>query len=432
MNVNYYIQRGKVNRKGQTPVMLDLNWRGYRLQLSSGVMAAPENFVPDWPLDKQPRNARVLHTSEPNSLALNWTLDTLRLDLQKQYLAWDVEYGRQRDITPALVREKVSELLGRHVARAAMAATPKRGKTIWDYHEEWLQLYRHKYAENYLRKFHGVKQWLDQYSPHLELRDLNETWVQQYVNWMLETPSLRTGELPRNGTIGKHLGFFRAMLRFARLPYEWLQNEFTENTPGVDLFYSEVLAIRNGQYLTPELQQTADTYVLLTQLGLRYGDWLRLSASDLETVLVDGRSRLVFYEFRQGKTAAPVTVAFSDMATEIWQQYGGNLPKVANQTLNERLKYVGRAAGLTRLVSFTIARGKDYITEQKPLWQLLTAHTARHTAGSLLLEGSGGKELSQHTLGHGDKRSTNLYARPKQLQQIQETLAAWQNLTNKP
>ena len=93
---------------------------------------------------------------------------------------------------------------------------------------------------------------------------------------------------------------------------------------------------------------------------------------------------------------------------------------------------MGRAAGLNRLVSFTIARGKDYITEQKPLWQLLTAHTARHTAGSLLLEGSGGKELSQHTLGHGDKRSTNLYSRPKQLQQIKDTLAAWQALTSKP
>lgn len=218
---------------------------------------------------------------------------------------------------------------------------PKADTSIWAYHAKWKALYAHRHSESYLRKFDGIKTWLERYCPDLRMEQLDKEWVQVYIACMLNTPSLRTGKVPRTGTIGKHLGFFKAMLKFTRLPHDWLVNNYTENTPGTDLRYEEVLAVYQHEYLFDELRATADQYVLLTQLGMRYGDWLRFTEKHVQSFLLNGSPRLICLDFRQGKTKEPVMVAFSDLAEEIWHRYLGQFEKVANQTFNERLKFVG-------------------------------------------------------------------------------------------
>jgi integrase len=425
MNISYYIQAGKVNKKGATTVMLDLTWRGYRLQFSSGVMVRPENFIPNWPAARQPKNAKLLHTAEENALTKNWQLATLKLDLEKEYAVWEVEAKRQKDITPDQVRELVKKLTGRDVARAATVPSKPKPKeeNIWYWYERWKHLYRNDFADSHLRRFLSCKKWLDRYHPELVLSELNEEWVQGYHNWLLENSQLR------NGTIRIHLMFFRTMLRFARLPYEWLQVPTAENTPGVDLTYQEVLQLHQGQYPTAIMQHIVDAYVFLTQVGLRYGDYLALEA--VVPVQTDKGEVLVILDLRQGKTRDAVTIPLTPLATKLWKKYKGQMPKYSNQEFNREIKLAARIARLTRKVLVTTAHGKEYRSQERPLYEIISAHTARHTCASLLLEASGGKELSQLTLGQSSRQSTNIYARHKQLSQIQQTLDAWDNLKKK-
>lgn len=422
MNATYFIQRTKISRKGTCIIHLDLAWRGYRLQLSSGLRCAPENFTPD------ARNKKLVHSREDNSLALNWKLQQLRLDVELGYLGLEREHQRVRDITPAMVRELVSALLGRQVLPEALKPSQepgsRAGQDIWEVFGRWRHLNRLKFSEGHLRHFLPAKKWLAIYAPHLTVEELDEEWVQSYVNWLLEHSTLR------NGAIRTHLKFFRAMLKFSRLPYEWLVNTYHEHTPGVDLTYQEVQQLYAAEYFLPELRETADVYTFLCMVGLRWSDYLTL---DTVTPVPTAQGEvLVILDKQQQKTRQAVTVPLNAIATEIWRKYDGRMPKVTNQEYNRRLKLMARVAKLDRLVDITTVRGIVYSTVRRPLYEVISAHTSRHSFASQLLEGSGNNlALVSEVIGHDDIKTTTIYARKKQLQSIADTLQAWDNLKNK-
>ena len=413
MNASYFIQRTKVNTKGTAVIYLDLCWRGYRLQLSTGARCRPENFTPE---GKKP-----VHTREDNSLALNWKLQQLKLDVELGYLALEREHQRVRDLTPAMVREMFSALLGKQVVPEALKASARTGQDIWQLFERWRQLNRLKFSEGHLRHFLPAKKWLSIYAPHLTVQELDEEWVTSYVTWLLENSTLR------NGAIRTHLKFFRAMLKFARLPHEWLVNPYHEHTPGVDLTYQEVQQVYTAEYFLPELRETADVYTFLCMVGLRWSDYLTLDS--VTPVQTDQGEVLVILDKRQQKTRQAVTIPLNAVATEIWQKYHGQLPRVTNQEYNRRLKLMARIAKLYRVVDITTVRGNVYTTTARPLYEVISAHTSRHSFATQLLEGSGNNlALVSDVIGHGEIKTTQIYARRKQLQSITDTLKAWENL----
>ena len=417
MNISYYIQKtGKVNTKGTTSVMLDFAWRGYRLQLSSGVLVEPANFVNT--------KKTLIHTRQDDSLALNWKLQKLKTDLLAGYHDLEMKNGLVLDITRVMVKEMFLRVTGKKDRRAAAPLLAKSaGTDIWVTHTRWQDLNRHKHSPGHLRRFLPVKKWLDQYAPSLTLEQLSEEWVQEYTNWLLENSSLR------NGGMRAHFIFFRLMLKQARMPYEWLVQPFSEYTPGVDLTYSEVMQLSRADYPSLTLRETADMYIFLTQVGLRFSDYLALDK--VVPVQTPTGEVLVILDHRQQKTKQPVTIPLTDLARQIWEKYAGKLPKPTNQTFNWRIKQAAAVAGLTRMIDQTTVRGKEYNTVQRPLYEIISAHTARHTCASLLLEGSGGKAISQLTLGQQDRKSTDIYSRPKMQQEIDEFNAAWTNVSSK-
>lgn len=415
MNTRYFIQPGKVNKKGQSIVMLDLRWRGLRLKLSTGVQVEPRHFI-DTP-------KQLLANGQENYLALNWKLKQLALDIERDYLLLEGQTKRVKEITVAMVDEMARKLLG--TTKSVKASPPtKAGTNLWEIHTRWQELNRLNFSPGHLRHFEPALGWLAQYAPGLTLEELNEEWIQTYINWLIEHTTLR------NGGMRGHIKLFKTMLKFGRLPHDWLVNPFTEHTPGIDLTFEEMMRVYNKEYFLPELRETADVYVFLCQVGLRWSDYLKLEK--VETIQHPTLGRvLVILDQQQQKTKQPVTVALTPLAASIWTKYGGVMPKCTNQEFNRRLKQMGRIAELTRVIEHVTVRGKVYTTTSRPIWQILSAHTARHTCACLLLEGSGGTRLSQLSLGQANKVSTEIYARPKQLDQIAESLKAWSDVSKK-
>lgn len=262
-----------------------------------------------------------------------------------------------------------------------------QSKSARDHHTEWLVRYSHKFSSRYLRRFDEVWPWLDLYAPELQLTALNGVWMQKYANWLLQTENPYTGEMPHDGTVGRHMEFFRTMLKFARLPHDWLKGVPVAEMPVVALSYPEMLAIYDAVYPTDELRQTADQFLLLSQLGMHYTDWLRLCKEHVEVMIFNDKAQFVLFRHQQAKSSAQLNVGLPHISEIIWKQYGGHFEKVPKQQFNARLKVVGFVAGLSREVTLPMEASQDGPIASRPLWQLLTARTARHTCASLLIEG---------------------------------------------
>ena len=63
----------------------------------------------------------------------------------------------------------------------------------------------------------------------------------------------------------------------------------------------------------------------------------------------------------------------------ILQRYGGKLPKVFDQDLNERIKVVGRLLGWNESAGIAEAHGLMEVASKKKFYECIKTHTARRT-----------------------------------------------------
>ena len=424
VNVSFRIQKGRVNKHGESLVMVRVTWQGERVSVSTGQLITPDAFKLHWP---QTRQSNALQT-EAVDTELNAHFTRLKAGIEHRFHALERVVGQAKAITPDMVRVLVKDATGASVPAVDGRLAPK---TIWHYHAEWQVENSLRLSQRALHRFDNLWQWLDEYAPGLELTALDERWLRDYANWVVQNLNPFTDKAAHDGTVGSHLRFFGAMLAFARMPHAWLQNVTVSTVPVVTLSPAELIAIRNTVYrrtrfhLAEELRQTADQYVLLSLLGIRYRDWLRLSEEDVTVVTVLGKPQLLLKKAGQSPNRTSFVAVLPDLAAEIWLQYSGRFATVPKEEFNERLRYIGLAAQLTRVVSFDATYNDYIINTIRPISYLLTARTARHTAAALLLAGDGNTGVGRFLPPLKSTSSKNQYAQAKDLQKIADSLEAW-------
>ena len=85
-------------------------------------------------------------------------------------------------------------------------------------------------------------------------------------------------------------------------------------------------------------------------------------------------------------------------------------------------------AGLNRSVLKVNRKGGQREEVRGPLWQFITCHVARHTFGTLLLDGGADLAAAQDWLGHASIQNTRRYAKSREAQRHVTTLTAFGNL----
>lgn len=430
VNVSFGIQKGRVNKHGESLVMVRVTWQGERVSVSTGKLVTPDAFKLHWPQTRQSDATE----NEAFNTALNAHFTRLKAGIEESFQILVRIYGRAKTITSDMVRALVKDVMGVSVPAVDDSPVPKN---IWHYYAKWQEQNSLKLSRRALHRFDNLWQWLDEYAPGLELTALDEEWLRDYASWVVQNLNPFTDEVAHDGTIGSHVRFFGAMLEIARMPHAWLKKVVVPAVPVVTLSPAELAAVRNTVYsdtdfhLDEELRQTADQYVLLSLLGIRYRDWLHLSKKDMTVVTMQGEPRLLLKKSGQGPNRASFVAVLPDMAAEIWQQYRGKFKKVPKEEFNERLRYIGLAAQLTREVSFGVTDNDEAPQLIRPLWYLLTARTARHTAAALLLAGDGNIGVSRFLSPLKPMSSENQYAQAKDLQKIANSLKAWDLLKHR-
>lgn len=165
-----------------------------------------------------------------------------------------------------------------------------------------------------------------------------------------------------------------------------------EETENIYLAPSELEKIYTCKLTSERLIRVQDLFLIGAFTGLRFSDFTSITADNMK----DG-----ILHIEQQKTGKPVSIPLHPIVVEIWNKYGGELPKaISNQKFNEYLKEVCKTAGITSIEQKGITKGGVRRKQNYEKWQLVSSHTARRSfATNLYLSGFPTLSIMQIT-GH--------------------------------
>lgn len=127
---------------------------------------------------------------------------------------------------------------------------------------------------------------------------------------------------------------------------------------------------------------------------------------------------VTFLNVRQHKTGTKVAIPVSSHLKEIMEKYDYQLPHLADQTINEKIKIVGKKAGIEDMVEIVTTKGGTPKREKFHKYELIMTHTARRTGATLMyLAGMDIYDIMKIT-GHTSPAVLKKYIRADELEVV--------------
>ena len=133
-------------------------------------------------------------------------------------------------------------------------------------------------------------------------------------------------------------------------------------------------ALRRDLY-RQKLEEARDIFIMGCLTGQRVSDYKRINVTMIERIVGDDN----FIHLVQEKTGKDVYVPYSPLMKKILLKYGGNLPKIYDQHLNERIKVVGLLLGWIEDAGIYEHRGIFKTSSGKRFCDAIVTHTARRS-----------------------------------------------------
>ena len=236
---------------------------------------------------------------------------------------------------------------------------------------------------------------LKRFRPCVQFADLTYEFVADFELYLRQA-----GYHPN--TVAKHLKHLKQQINqavrrgyleadghpFRDYPIKTAAYSHTYLTPD-ELRLMERLASR---VQSPELGHTLDAFLFCCYAGLRYSDFVHLSAANL--LRVEDASWLSYHSVKTGAhVRLPLSLLFDGKALAILEKYAGRLEDFFrlknNSNVNKHLRVLGSQAGVSKRVTF---------------------HTARHTNATLLIYKGVNITTVPKLLGHKNVKTTQVYA----------------------
>lgn len=127
---------------------------------------------------------------------------------------------------------------------------------------------------------------------------------------------------------------------------------------------------------TPKLLNEAkDIFTVGCLTGQRVSDYKRINEGMYRTLSDDND----YIYLQQDKTGKWIYIPLDLRVRAILTKYGGRLPRIHDQDLNERIKVIGRLLGWRENAGITERHGMMEVPTQKAFYDCLMTHTARRT-----------------------------------------------------
>lgn len=128
--------------------------------------------------------------------------------------------------------------------------------------------------------------------------------------------------------------------------------------------------------------------------------------------------KITVIDLTQRKTGTKVVIPCSSELLKILKKYDFNLPHIADQNINDYMKEIAKAAGLTEMVRIEKVLGGEKKVEWHPKHELVHTHTARRTGATLMyLSGMEVYDIMKIT-GHSTPNMLKKYIKADELETV--------------
>jgi site-specific recombinase XerD len=233
-------------------------------------------------------------------------------------------------------------------------------------------------------------------SSDIYLSHLGKGFAADFYHYLITVRNCNTN------TSAKYVKNLKRITRFALLN-EWITRDpFMGFSPAVKpvergyLTMEELELIEDKKMVSPRLEQVKDLFIFACYTGLAYIDVANLKPENISR----GINGSLWINTHRQKTNVPSNIPLLNKAVDIIEKYrdhpqvvtsGRLLPVLSNQKLNAYLKEIGDVCGITKNLTF---------------------HLARHTfATTITLTNGVSIESVSAMLGHTNIKTTQIYAK---------------------
>lgn len=276
---------------------------------------------------------------------------------------------------------------------------------LMEYHNEQQM---HKLAPGTMKNYHTTQRYLKTflreklYRNDIALSQLKYKFILDFERYLFNyVPKDHQKPLNNNG-IMKHIERLRKMINMA-VKLDWLVKDpfasfkkHFEKTERESLNIQELTALANKEISIERLRHVRDMFLFSCYTGLSYIELAELTPSKIVTGIDGG----LWISTSRAKTDTGVRVPLLPQATDLMEKYrddpralnnGTVFPIISNQRMNGYLKEIADISGITKTLTF---------------------HIARHTfATTVTLSNGVPIESVSKMLGHTSIRTTQIYAK---------------------
>lgn len=381
--INFSLKKTKTLCNGTAPIYLRLTVNGKRIEFTTRRYIKPDR----WNAEAQ----RVTGTND-EAKKFNTYLKTLE---HQVYEAHRLMMSTNETISAESLKNK---LLGNEEKKASRMLVSifkdhnKRIKALIDkeYAPGTLQRY-----ETSLKHTINFMQWQYHISD-IDIAEIDHEFITSYDFY------LRSERGCSNNTAVKYIKNFKKIIRIC-IANGWLVKDpflnYVNKIKIVDrefLTREEIQAIAEKKFAGSRLSLVKDIFLFSCYTGLSYADVKKLKQSDI----VIGIDKQFWISTTRKKTSTPSRVPLLPLASAVLEKYknapevvrsGLALPILSNQKMNSYLKEIADLCGITKTLTF---------------------HIARHSfATSVTLANGVSIETVSKMLGHTNIRTTQHYAK---------------------
>ncbi len=378
----FYIQKTRLTRKGEAPILLRVTISGTRAVCSTNLKVNPDL----WNSTAEKAKGRDRNSNELNQHldAIKAKISQIHRQLEMDEKEFDAQtivdiYQGKNNKTKVMLLELFSEhndrcrkLMGKDMA----PGTVQRYETSLKLTRQFIQ---HQFGKD-----------------DIPVEDVDHKFIKDYEFFF------KTVRNCSHNTTVKYLKNFKKIINIA------IVNEYISRDPFINIHFSleqidkdflteeELLTIYHKKFFIERLSQVRDFFVFACYTGLAFSD---LKGLHKEHLIKDGEGHLWIRKKRQ-KTKNMCNIPLLDIPLQIIEKYKDHpqcatservLPVISNTKMNAYLKEIADVCGINKRIS---------------------THTARHTfATSIGLANGVSIENVAKMLGHSNIKITQHYAR---------------------
>ncbi len=359
ITLKFYLRKNRCNRAGESALYFIVNTPA-PVWIAADIFIRPD----DWNQDKQ---CIENYCSKYNALAplisnLKW-----KADLFLQKVNTTKFFFTAENFTAAVITGELQDV---------------EDPTIRELSNEYINI--NNFSWGRIQQYKTLCDQLEAFSPGLRLKRLNFVFIKRLEQHLLSRNNDKS-------TIARKMKQLKAIVHFAQhkkiISEDPLKSYHISSYKGkrVALSKEELLQLQDifdsGKDLPPKLFPVLRYFLFCCYTGLRYGDLKTLCESDIQNDIIS---------IDMHKTGRPVIIPVLDQAARLIDpQPGGRCFRVfANQATNRCLKEIALLTGISKHLSF---------------------HVARHTFATVSLSLGMNIKVISEILGHSSVQVTELY-----------------------